>query len=158
MYCGGIMKIKINKRGRLADGSPNPVDVAVGKKICARRCELGWSMEKLANAIGITFQQIQKYEKGMNRVSASRLYDFSKVLGMPINYFFSGIDETADKYSPRQVSADEMFNEIDDPMNWEESKILVEAYYKIKDRDLANHLLDLMMSIARTNDKDDDIL
>lgn len=152
-----MMSIKTNSRGRLADGSPNPIDVAVGQKICARRCELGWSMEKLANAIGLTFQQIQKYEKGVNRVSASRLYDFSKVLGMPINYFFSGIDDKADKYSPRQVATEEMFNQIDDPMNWEESRILAEAYYKIKNRKLAKNLLDLMVSISRVNEKNDEM-
>lgn len=71
----------------MPDGTPNPVDVHVGKKIFTRRIELGLSMEKLASSVGLTFQQVQKYERGMNRVSASRLFDFSKVLGVPINYF-----------------------------------------------------------------------
>lgn len=56
-------------------------------------------MEKLASSVGLTFQQVQKYERGMNRVSASRLFDFSKVLGVPINYFFSDLDNTTEQNS-----------------------------------------------------------
>ena len=90
---------KVNKRGRMPDGTPNPVDVHVGKKIFTRRIELGLSMEKLASSVGLTFQQVQKYERGMNRVSASRLFDFSKVLGVPINYFFSDLDNMTEQNS-----------------------------------------------------------
>lgn len=146
--------VKKNKRGRLEDGSPNPVDVAVGKKICERRNELGWSMEKLASALGLTFQQIQKYEKGTNRVSASRLYDISRVLGVAVDYFFADIDEDVDIKSPRQVLSKEVLEKIDDPMTWKESIILADAYYQIKNRDLARTLLNLMMSISSSADKE----
>ena len=150
--------VKKNKRGRLEDGSPNPVDVAVGKKICERRNELGWSMEKLASALGLTFQQIQKYEKGTNRVSASRLYDISRVLGVAVDYFFADIDEDADIKSPRQVLSKEVLEKIDDPMTWKESIILADAYYQIKNRDLARTLLNLMMSISSSADKECEFL
>ena len=149
--------VKENKRGRLEDGSPNPVDVAVGKRICDRRNELGWSMEKLAAALGVTFQQIQKYEKGANRVSASRLYDISRVLGVGIDYFFAEIDDEAANKSPRQVLSQEVLEKFDDPMTWEESKTLAKAYYQIKDRELARTMLELMMSISSSSDRENDL-
>ena len=69
-------------------GYPNPVDVHVGNRMRQRRTLLGMSQEKLGEALGLTFQQVQKYERGMNRVSASRLFDLSRVLDVPIAYFF----------------------------------------------------------------------
>lgn len=74
-------------RGRTPLGEPNPVDIHVGKRIRLRRNLLGWSQEKLGSLLGLTFQQIQKYEKGLNRVSASRLWDFSVVLETPVSFF-----------------------------------------------------------------------
>ena len=76
-----IRKIKISSRGRTPDGGPNPIDTHVGNRIRLRRQLLGYSQEKLASLLGLTFQQVQKYEKGMNRVGASRLWDMGKVLG-----------------------------------------------------------------------------
>ena len=68
-----IRKIKVSSRGRTPDGEPNPIDTHVGNRIRLRRQLLGYSQEKLASLLGLTFQQVQKYEKGMNRVGASRL-------------------------------------------------------------------------------------
>lgn len=70
--------------------SPNPVDRYVGTRVRMRRMLIGMSQEKLGEALGITFQQIQKYEKGMNRISASRLQQTARVLGVPIDYFYEG--------------------------------------------------------------------
>lgn len=70
----------------------HPVDVHVGKRLRLRRNMLGMSQEAMARAVGITFQQIQKYERGVNRMSASRLYEFSSVLRVPVHYFFEGLD------------------------------------------------------------------
>ena len=72
---------------------PNPIDVHVGSRIRLRRTMLGMSQEKLGESLGITFQQIQKYEKGTNRVSCSRLYEISQILDVPITYFFSASGE-----------------------------------------------------------------
>ncbi|MBB3947089.1 transcriptional regulator with XRE-family HTH domain [Rhizobium skierniewicense] len=69
---------------------PNPVDIHVGAKIRARRAVVGMSQEKLGDALGITFQQVQKYEKGTNRVGASRLHRIAEVLSVPPSYFFDG--------------------------------------------------------------------
>ncbi len=75
--------------GRMASkGFPNPIDVHVGTRIRLRRTLLGLSQEKLGEAIGLTFQQVQKYERGANRVGSSRLFDLSRVLDVPIAYFF----------------------------------------------------------------------
>ncbi len=72
---------------------PRPVDVHVGGRVKARRTLIGMSQEELGTHVGLTFQQIQKYEKGMNRIAASRLWRFSLVLGRPISWFFEGIGE-----------------------------------------------------------------
>ena len=73
----------------------HPVDVYVGKRICHRRWMNGTTQQQLAEAVGIKFQQIQKYETGMNRVSASRLWDIANVLDVQISYFFEGLDENS---------------------------------------------------------------
>lgn len=147
---------KVNKRGRMPDGTPNPVDVHVGKKIFTRRIEQGLSMEKLASSVGLTFQQVQKYERGMNRVSASRLFDFSKVLGVPINYFFSDLDNMTEQNSHslfcRQPGQGEE-DDFDDPLCREESRVLAAAYYKIADRSIAKTLFELMKALSRPNER-----
>src|SRR4051812_27851177 len=73
----------------------HPVDVYVGKRLRLRRNMQGLSQEAVAKSVGITFQQIQKYERGVNRMSASRLFEFAKVLAVPIMYFFDGIESEA---------------------------------------------------------------
>ena len=87
----------------------HPVDVHVGERIRFRRRVLGVSQEQLAGVLGLTFQQIQKYEKGSNRVSASRLYEISEVLEIPIEYFFAGLPKNwreNPKYSVDDTIAD----------------------------------------------------
>ena len=80
-------------RGRRGKGDkPNPIDVHVGARVRLRRTLLGMSQEKLGHAIGLTFQQVQKYERGANRVGASRLYHLSRVLDVPVSYFFDEMD------------------------------------------------------------------
>lgn len=96
--------IKHHCRGRMADGAPNPIDVHVGHRIKMRRLVQGMSQKELAEEIGTTFQQVQKYEKGTNRVSASRLYDVAKVLQTDPNYFFEEIDVSTDNTSPRALA------------------------------------------------------
>jgi transcriptional regulator with XRE-family HTH domain len=83
--------------GRMASrGFPNPIDVHVGSRIRLRRTLLGISQEKLAEAIGLTFQQVQKYEKGANRVSSSRLVDIANALDVSIPYFFQEMSAEVD--------------------------------------------------------------
>ena len=75
-------------RGRSPTGKPNPIDIHVGSRIRLRRTLLGMSQQKLGEAIGLTFQQVQKYERGANRVGSSRMFELARVLDVPISYFF----------------------------------------------------------------------
>lgn len=99
----------------------HPVDAHVGKRIRHRRWMVGMTQQQLADRVGIKFQQIQKYETGMNRVSASRLWDIAEVLGVAINFFFEGIDETRDASSKSEG----------DIMADKEALDLVRSYYAI---------------------------
>lgn len=124
-------------RGRLADGSPNPVDIHVGARVRLRRTLLGMSQEKLGESLGLTFQQVQKYERGANRVGASRLFDLSRVLDVRISYFFEDLSVDAQASSPVEVirgkAASVADNPEADPMAKRETLELVRAYYSITD-------------------------
>jgi len=89
------MRSKIRYRSREADGSPNPVDIVVGQRLRHRRTVLGWSQEQVGDSVGLTFQQVQKYERGANRIGASRLYELSLALDVPVSYFFDGAPQEA---------------------------------------------------------------
>ncbi len=90
-------------RGRMPSGKPNPVDVYVGNRVKHRRTTLGMSQEQLGVALGVTFQQVQKYERGANRIGASRLWDLSRVLECPVSYFYDDMDEETASNSPRKL-------------------------------------------------------
>src|SRR4030095_4422390 len=90
--------------GRMASkGFPNPIDVHVGSRIRLRRTLLGISQSALAEAIGLTFQQVQKYEKGMNRVSSSRLMDMANALDVSISYFFDEMSAAVSGQAPSEL-------------------------------------------------------
>src|SRR5260221_11632579 len=91
--------------GRTASqGNPNPIDVHVGGRVRLRRTLLGMSQEKLGDAIGLTFQQVQKYERGANRVGSSRLFDLARVLDVPVSYFFDEMSASTSARSPGRLS------------------------------------------------------
>ena len=149
---------KKSSRGRTPTGQPNPIDVHVGNRIRLRRTLLGLSQEKLASLLGLTFQQVQKYERGNNRVGASRLWDISKVLDVPISFFYEDMDREVAQQSPRVFSAsesvlcfEESHEEIDmDPMKRQETLELVKAYYRIPNRKAAKYLFDLIITMSKT--------
>lgn len=150
---------KRSSRGRTPSGQPNPIDVHVGNRIRLRRTLLGLSQEKMASLLGLTFQQVQKYERGMNRVGASRLWDIGKVLDVPIGFFYEDMDSEVASQSPRMFSlpdstplcfAEEQDNFDVDPMNRQETIELVRAYYKIPNRKAAKHLYDLIIAMSKT--------
>src|SRR6201985_1779523 len=125
-----------NTRGS-RDGKPNPVDVHVGSRVRLRRTLLGMSQEKLGEAIGLTFQQVQKYERGANRIGASRLFDLARVLDVPVAFFFEDLPSEVSQYSPRMmvVGLEEEPDQLPDvdPMTKRETLELVRAYYRITD-------------------------
>ncbi len=152
------MEKKRSLRGRSADGSPNPIDVHVGLKMRNRRIILGLSQGMLGSLLGLTFQQIQKYEKGLNRIGASRLFDIGQVLNVPIEYFFEDLPKSAGEASPRNIvnipvntlaETKKLYN--DNPMNKRETLELVRAYYNIPDHALAVKILDLLKTLGPDN-------
>ena len=137
------------------DGRPSPIDVHVGSRIRLRRTLLGLSQERLGDALGLTFQQVQKYERGVNRVGASRLFDLSRVLDVPISFFFDDMPETlSTAYSgssqSRRISgfAESQEGFGDDAMNRRETLELVRAYYRITDPAVRKRVFELIKSLV----------
>ena len=135
---------------------PRPVDAHVGARVRLRRTMLGMSQEKLAQALGLTFQQVQKYERGTNRVGSSRLYELSKILDVPIQFFFDempaeiaatarggngGFAEAAADYQP-------------DTLAKRETLELVRAYYRIKSPRVRKKVFDLAKTLGKGDDAD----
>jgi transcriptional regulator with XRE-family HTH domain len=136
------------------ESRPSPIDVHVGGRIRLRRTLLGMSQERLGEALGLTFQQIQKYERGVNRVGASRLFDLSRVLDVPISFFFDDMPEPlAREYGGAAVRRAVGFAEPqdgfeDDALHRRETLELVRAYYRITDQGVRKRVFDLIKSLA----------
>ena len=111
-----------------------------------RRISLGFSQEKLGEALGITFQQIQKYEKGTNRIGASRLQDAAKVLAVPVNFFFDGTQTETDVIRGFSENPSALYR--DDFANSEEGAKLIVAFLKISDPTLRQRIIDLIEAMA----------
>ena len=139
-------------RGRTPSGKPNPIDVHVGGRVRLRRTLLGLSQEKLGEALGLTFQQVQKYERGANRVGASRLFDLSRVLDVPVSFFFDDMtDETKGQTPSLLMSAgmDEPTAEFEhDPLTKRETLELVRAYYRITDASIRKRVYELAKALG----------
>jgi transcriptional regulator with XRE-family HTH domain len=139
--------------GRMASkGLPNPIDVHVGQRVRVRRTLLGMSQEALADAIGLTFQQVQKYEKGSNRVSSSRLLDIANVLDVSVSYFFEEMASGVADQTPSMLWHADALPDIDlekDPMAKRETLEFVRAYYSIRQPDVRKRLRELVASVAR---------
>lgn len=138
-------------------GKPNPVDIYVGSRVRLRRTLLGMSQEKLAGAIGLTFQQVQKYERGANRIGASRLFQLSRVLDVPVSFFFDDMpalpsgggaagapglaEPPGQSYEP-------------DPLAKRETLELVRAYYRIAQPQVRKKIFDLVKAVAAAGSQD----
>ena len=135
-------------------GIPNPVDVHVGMRLRGKRTILGLSQMQLADALGITFQQIQKYERGTNRISASRLVDLASVLEAEIMYFFENMPLEVSAQSPRLRSGlKETVEDIkDNPLMKRETLELVRVYHKIQDPKQRKSVVNLCRSLASKKD------
>ena len=131
-------------------GGPNPVDVHVGSRVRLRRTLLGMSQEKLGEAIGLTFQQVQKYERGANPFRASRLFDLSRVLDVPVGFFFDEMPDDVAASSPAQrPGRDKPLPEQElDPMVKRETLELVRAYYKIEESSVRKRLFEMTKALA----------
>ena len=132
----------------------SPIDAHVGSRVRLRRTLLGMSQEKLGEALGLTFQQVQKYERGVNRIGASRLFDLARVLDVPIGFFFDDLPpemggNVAVRSRPALYGLAEAQNGFeDDNMNKRETLELVRAYYRITDSAVRKRVFDLIKSLA----------
>lgn len=145
---------KPGRRGRRSRGDgPHPVDVHVGSRVRMRRTLLGFSQEKLGDALALTFQQVQKYERGANRIGSSRLYEISRILDVPVSFFF---DEMSSEISAAGTvsSAEIGVTAQQDPLAKRETLELVRAYYRITEPRVRKRIFELMKSIAADSDKD----
>ncbi len=125
----------------------NAIDGHVGSRVRTRRTLLGLNQTQLGGALGITFQQVQKYENGSNRISASRLYQVSKFLDVPVSYFFEDMpDELAGTEIPPNLPAQD---DADlDITHKRETLELVRAYYQIEDANIRNRLREMVREVA----------
>jgi len=128
---------------------PKPTDTHVGARIRIRRLMLGMSQTDLGDAVGLTFQQIQKYEKGTNRVSASRIQQFGAVLDVPMPFFFEGAPE-ADVIGNRKTKTKGAMTPeyVTDFLSSREGQDIIKAFSQIKDRKLQRKIIDLAKELA----------
>jgi transcriptional regulator with XRE-family HTH domain len=135
----------------MAKKAPNPIDNHVGSRVRMRRMMLGMSQEKLGDALGLTFQQVQKYEKGTNRIGASRLQQISHILQVPVSFFFDGapavqlggrMEGMSEAPSPAYVS---------DFLATSDGLALTKAFMRITDSKLRRRIVDLVEQIAATD-------
>ena len=129
----------------MAKGKSQPVDAHVGRRVKERRLALKLSQKKLAEAMNLSLRQVQKYEEGIDRLGASRLFDISRVLEVPIAYFFQDLSEGEDTLSPPQ------------DMSAPETKDLVKAYYRIADPKVRRYVYLLTKTLGRDGHNGQDL-
>jgi transcriptional regulator with XRE-family HTH domain len=130
---------------------PNPIDVHVGARVRLRRTTLSLSQEKLGEALGVTFQQVQKYEKGSNRIGASRLEAIARFLEVPVSYFFKDAPGQASPSGPgfaEDPDATELLRILRNP----ETRDLAKAFSGIQDPKLRKRILDLVRTLTENGD------
>ncbi len=132
--------------------APNPVDVHVGTRVRLRRTLLGMTQTGLGQAIGLTFQQVQKYERGVNRIGSSRLYDLARVLEVPVNFFFDEMPAAvASKFGPGSSGASDGAEVFDpDIVSKRETLELVRAYYKIDSPLVRKRLFEMVKALGKS--------
>ncbi|WP_421854779.1 helix-turn-helix domain-containing protein [Oricola sp.] len=131
---------------------PNPIDVHVGSRIRLRRTMLGMSQEKLGEALGITFQQVQKYEKGTNRVGASRLQNIAAILGVPVAFFFEDVPgETSGVDGMQETGSAYVVNFLSSA----EGMQLNRAFMKIPDQKVRRRVIELVKALAEDGNREE---
>ncbi len=135
--------------------NPHPVDVHVGKRLRLRRSILGLSQEAIGKAIGVTFQQIQKYERGINRMGASRLYDFGRALNVPIAYFYEGYGDYVPMHALELGAAEPEAAKFEhNDINSRETLEIMRAYYRIKSPAVRKRIMELIRTFAEEGDEE----
>src|SRR5580700_1835689 len=142
------MHQQTRRPGRQKGDKPSPIDVHVGSRVRLRRNMLGLSQEKLGGAIGLTFQQVQKYERGANRIGASRLHDLSRVLDVPVSFFFDDTDPVRAPAIPAGFAEPSAETFDSDPLRRRETMELVNAYFAVKDPTIRKRMYELVRALA----------
>ena len=124
------------------------IDIELGARVRARRRELRMSQTKLGDRLGVTFQQVQKYERGANRIGASRLHDLSRVLDVPVSFFFDDMDPVRAPAIPAGFAEPPAEAFDSDPLRKRETVELVSAYYRIEDAVVRRRLFELAKALA----------
>ena len=124
----------------------NPVDAHVGNRMRLRRMLIGLSQEKMGEMLGLTFQQVQKYEKGVNRIGAGRLYQVAEILGVPISYFYEGFVGAESRNAA--AGDDTATKPVMDFLSSGEGLQLTLAFMRIKDQKVRKRVIDLVKSLA----------
>jgi transcriptional regulator with XRE-family HTH domain len=133
---------------RMAGKKPNPVDAHVGSRVRLRRMLLGMSQERLGESMGLTFQQVQKYEKGVNRIGASRLFQISKILDVPVQFFFEEAPYSGDGNAVRGMAESDSEAFILEFLNSREGLELNRAFVKIGDAKVRKSVVDLVRALS----------
>ncbi|PCI49327.1 MAG: transcriptional regulator [Alphaproteobacteria bacterium] len=129
---------------------PEPVDVHVGSRVRSRRTLLGMSQDKLGKALGLTFQQVQKYERGANRIGSSRLYQLSQILEVPVSFFFDDMPpEVTGKATGMAEGGKQSFEA--NQLSRRETLELVRAYYKINDPLVRKKLFEMVKALGKSS-------
>ncbi len=145
-------RVRRSAKKQVSRGGPNPIDIHVGSRLRLRRNLLGISQTDLGKAFGVTFQQVQKYEKGTNRISASRLFNLSRVLDVPISFFFEDLSPAAaggGRRRTRGLSEATAAALEPDLLFKRETGALIRAYYRVKDPRVRKRVLDLLQVIGK---------
>ncbi len=135
----------------IAKKAPNPIDKHVGSRVRMRRMMLGMSQEKLGDALGLTFQQVQKYEKGTNRIGASRLQQISHILQVPVSFFFEGAPTVPSLGRPEGMGEAPSPAYVADFLATSDGLALTKAFTKIADSKLRRRIVDLVEQIASSD-------
>ena len=125
----------------------NPIDIQVGNRVRIRRMLIGMSQERLGDLLGLTFQQVQKYEKGVNRIGAGRLFEVSRILNVPIDFFYEGVNTQPGAGEPEGAPPVMEF------VSSGEGLQLSLAFMKIKDAKVRKRMLDLVKSLAEEEEQ-----
>ncbi len=143
---------KTARRRTIREDGPHPVDMYVGQRLRQRRVMLGLSQTALGDKIGVSFQQLQKFEKGVNRMGSSRLYQMATALDVPVSYFFDGLNEA--EISNENTPPKKDSKKGKPPMK-RETLQLVRSYYQIRCGDVRANLMTLIRSLSDAGTKDD---
>ena len=145
------MNAATRRRNSVSVNGPNPVDIHVGGRVRLRRTVLGMSQEKLGDALGLTFQQVQKYERGANRIGSSRLFDLSRILDVPVSFFFDDMPPEIEGRAPPKPGglAEAPIKTFEaDALARPETLDLVRAYYKVGNPAVRRRLFDLAKALG----------